>query len=226
MRFHCTTPAMLQCDLWDFEINSILFPLHVLLRSTFPPFICLLACELNRLFRTEFFNIASRSDSSNQCQYEFTFREQQVSDSHHKSHRSSVLTESRPLSYTIFQILHGQKSLENSTKHYRQQHSPLIAEILTVSPYDEEILKIGREKYDGWVEHVTLSCADFNWIAMQIWQVSVQFGAQFHNPRVSLAFNWTESRNPWSSEGLVRYDVVFERGCCAQNELLWGLWSI
>ncbi|KAG5674380.1 hypothetical protein PVAND_004354 [Polypedilum vanderplanki] len=94
----------------DFTIQCTFIALH---RRCFNA----ISCELNRLFRTEFFNIAK---SSHRCQYEFSFREQQ--------------------------ILYGKKCLENSMKHYRQQHSPLMVEILTLSPYDAEILKIGREK--------------------------------------------------------------------------------
>jgi hypothetical protein len=48
-----------------------------------------------------------------------------------------------------FQILYGHNCLENSAKHYRQQHSPLIAELLKLSHNETEILEIGREKYRG-----------------------------------------------------------------------------
>lgn len=52
--------------------------------------------------------------------------------------------------FMFFQILYGQNWHLNSLKNYRQQHSPLIAEFLKVTPENQEILKIGCEKYLGY----------------------------------------------------------------------------
>jgi hypothetical protein len=49
------------------------------------------------------------------------------------------------------QILFGANWYENSLKNYRAQNSPLIAEILKISEESEQVMKIGVEKYAGFV---------------------------------------------------------------------------
>lgn len=92
------------------------------------------ACELNRLFRTEFFNLSAAQC----CRYDFTFREKQVSFDFLNGN----------LLKDFLQILFGQCWYENSLKNYRQQTSPLMAEFLNPR-LNKEILKIGKEKYFG-----------------------------------------------------------------------------
>lgn len=114
----------------------------------FPGFFFFAACELNRLFRTEFFNLAR----FNRCLCRFSFREQQV---------SIAVSESYPIELCAFQILFGQSWYENSLKNFRYQNSPLVAELLIATKKKDEILKIGQEKYLGFVSLLGFSGPTF-----------------------------------------------------------------
>jgi hypothetical protein len=91
------------------------------------------------------------------------------------------------------QILYGQNWHLNSLKNYRQQNSPLMFELLNVSPENEEILKIGCEKFLGWVVEVfddkiqvLMKINKF----LQIQSISLPLGTAVCNTRVPLAFDW------------------------------------
>ncbi|CAG9798951.1 unnamed protein product [Chironomus riparius] len=99
----------------DFTIQCTFIAMH---RRCFKT----ISCELNRLFRTEFFNIVKHLDF---CEFDLSFREKQ--------------------------ILFGRNWFDDSLKNHRRQYSPLMAEKLRMSPTvdNEEVLKIGEEKYSG-----------------------------------------------------------------------------
>lgn len=62
-----------------------------------------------------------------------------------------------------FQILYGRKWFTNSSKNFRAQLSPLIAEISLPPKPDDEVFKIGKEKYFGYWRRSTCKARNCNW---------------------------------------------------------------
>ncbi|CAO1402977.1 unnamed protein product [Diamesa serratosioi] len=109
-----------------------------------------ITCEINRLFRTNFFNIAKKQYSL----YEFDFREEQ--------------------------ILFGLSNYNNSMKNYRQQMSPLIAESFGLLKDNQEVLKSGVEKYQGTSKYLLNLELEYSIPESQIYLVGLRRGILGH----------------------------------------------
>ena len=104
----------------------------------------LIECEMNRMVRTNYFNL-----SRNNCLINFNKREEQV-----KWLSELFLLENVYKFIFIHQILYGYCNHQNSMKSFLHQSSPLMAEIFFMAPEDQTIFKIGEETYQGFSPYI------------------------------------------------------------------------